>query len=113
MNGIVMDVSLEGHAAELRRILIALINIHTGVRRHGVLVVDDTGEQVVGVGIGRLPCLALVETSRSEVKEMIDDAGADEGVAPGVEVDPPRIGCALGEDLHAPGLGLEAGHPRR
>ena len=113
MNSVVVNISLEGHAAELRRILIALINIHTGVRRHGVLVVDDTGEQVVGVGIGRLPCLALVETSRSEVKEMIDDAGADEGVAPGVEVDPPRIGRALGEDLHAPGLRLEAGHPRR
>ena len=113
MNSVVVNIPLKGHTTELRRILIALVNIHTGVRSHGVLVVDDTGEQVVGVGIGRLPCLALVETSRSEVKEVIDDAGADEGVAPGVEVDPPRIGRALGEDLHAPGLGLEAGHPRR
>ena len=113
MDGVVVNISLQGHASELRRILIALVNIHTCVSRHGVLVVDDTGEQVVGVGIGRLPCLALVETSRSEVKEMIDDAGADEGVAPGVEVDPPRIGRALGENLHAPGLRLKTRHPRR
>ena len=113
MNGVVMDVSLKGHAAELRRVLVTLIDVHACVSRHVVLVIDDAGQQVVGVGIGRLPGLSLVEATRGEVKEMIDDTGADEGVAPGIEVHAPRIGRALGEDLHAPGLRLKTRHPRR
>ena len=113
MNGVVMDVSLKGHAAELRRVLVTLIDVHACVSRHVVLVIDDAGQQVVGVGIGRLPRLPLVEPAWGEVEEMINDTGADEGVAPGVEVHAPRIGCALGEDLHAPGLRLKTRHSRR
>ena len=113
MNGVVVDVALEGHAAELRRVLIAHVDVHTRISRHVVLVVDDAGQQVVGVGIGRLTRLPLVEPTRGEVEEVIDDAGADEGIAPGVEVHAPWIGRALGEDLHAPGLRLKTRHPRR
>ena len=68
MHGVVVDIPLKNRAGVLRWKLIALINLDAGVRSHLVLVIVDRMEELVGVGIGRLPGLAVVNAAGHKVK---------------------------------------------
>ena len=62
-------------------------------------VIGDGLDVVVGVGIEMLARLPLVPASLDHVVEVGDDAGGDEHLAAGVEVDAPGVAGAVGEDL--------------
>ena len=64
-----------------------------------VPVVGDRLDVVVGVGIEMLARLPLVPAPLDHVIEMRDDAGRDDHLAAGVEVDAPGVAGAVGEDL--------------
>ena len=62
-------------------------------------VVGDGLDVVVGVGIEVLARLPLVAAALDHVIKVRDDAGRDEHLAAGVEVDAPGVAGAVGEDL--------------
>ena len=64
-----------------------------------VAVVGDRLDVVVGVRVEVRPGLALVAAALDDVVEVRDDAGGQERLALGVEVDAPGVARAVGEDL--------------
>ena len=108
VDGALVDVAEENVALVFGREHVALIDADAAVGGHVVFVVDDGWEEFVAVGIFGDAALALVDAAGSEVPEMINDAGADESVAGGVEVDAPWIAGAVGEDFEFFGDGMIA-----
>ena len=69
------------------------------LRADPVPVIGDGLDVVVGVRIEVLARLPLVPSALDDVVEVLDDARGREGVAVVVEVEPPRVARALGEDF--------------
>ena len=62
-------------------------------------MIGDGLDVVVRVGIEVLARLPLVAPALDHVIEVRDDAGRDDHLAAGVEVDAPGVARAVGEDL--------------
>ena len=77
------------------RAAVAAVRVGTQV----MPVVGDGLDVVVGIGIEMLARLPLVPAPLDHVVKMRDDAGGDDHLAAGVEVDPPGVAGAVGEDL--------------
>ena len=103
IDGVLVNVAHENLAAIFRRKLIALINAHSTVGRTIMLMIDDGRQQLVAVRIGRRPSLSHVKTARRHVEQMIDDTGADEGVARAIKIHAPGVARAIRKhfELHA------------
>ena len=115
---VLVDVPVQRRPEPFLGPLVALVDVDAGVGGHVVLVVHDARQLAVRVGERRLPGLARIQAAGREVEQVIDHAGADEGVALRVEIHAPRVAGAFGEHLELAGPGVEPGdagahHDRR
>src|SRR5262245_28804541 len=98
-------------AADLRlREGIRLINAGAAMRR-SMAVIGDGLDVAVNVRVEVLPALPHVDAAGNHVEEVWNDAGADEQLAFGVVVDPPRIAETVSDDLEDVAGRVIAPHP--
>ncbi|MCG3778066.1 MAG: hypothetical protein JW388_0773 [Nitrospira sp.] len=108
MNGVVVNVAAENRAEMFRGPLVAEIDLNATVSSHFVAVIDDAGQELIGVLELRLATLTNINAARGHVKHVVDDAGAEKGVADTVEIHAPRIAGAIGVNFKFLCLDIES-----
>ncbi len=102
VNGVVVDVADEGVAVGVGGIDAALLNLHAGIGGAEVFMLHDAGQQLIRIRILGRAALAYVDAAEGHVKEVVDDAGADEEITRRVVIAAPWIAGAVGEDFELP-----------
>ena len=105
-----VDVSHEDRAEIPGWELVALIDLHSAVGGHVVLVVNNRRKELVGVRVAwESRTRRTLNPARRDVEKVVDHAGADEGVPAAVEIHSPRVAGAVAIDFQAFRAGIEAG----
>jgi hypothetical protein len=109
VDGVIVDIAEDDGVEVAGRELVAEIDLNAAVGGHVMPMIDDGWEEFVGVRERGAAGLTDVDAAGSHMEEVINDAGADEGVSVAVEVDAPRVAGAVGEDLEAAGARVPPG----
>src|SRR5690349_5656882 len=73
-------------------------------------MVHNRRQQLISVRVNGTASLAHILATRRHMEQMINDTGADKGVAGTIEIDAPGIARAISKHFELPGARMITGH---